>query len=67
MKKMVAGSLTTDMMQCEKGRSLELVFQSWWKNGTGHLLSLSGSFHGSGKWLAEVRVFCVDMDQGETD
>ena len=67
MKKMVAGSLTTDMIQCEKSTSLNLVFQDWWKNGTGHLLSLLGSFHGSGKCLAEVQVFRVDMEQGETD
>lgn len=49
MKKMVAGSLTTDMIQLEKNTSLKLVFQDWWKNGTGHLLSLLGSFHGV--WL----------------
>lgn len=51
-KKMAAGSLASDKIQCEKSMALKLVFLDWWKNWAGRLLSVLGSFHDSGSgWL----------------
>lgn len=63
---MVVGKLATDMVQCENKIDLERFFQDWCKNCDGRLFSLGGFLWvtvGSGC----LRVFCVDVEQGETD